>query len=102
MIYREQWTQSIFECLTTAQPVYYGSDPSDAKVEVAMLDLESIQFEHWLTGDSFMGTVTAPQGDEERACKARVSYAFKAANPELNSWLDLGDDGKPAVIHITL
>jgi hypothetical protein len=100
MVYREQWTQSIFECLAHAQQVNQSVGQSGAKVEVTMIDLESIPFERWLKGDTCIGTVTPPQGDDEEACKARVAYAYKAADPELNSWMDFGDDGKPSSINI--
>ena len=102
MVYREQWTQSIFECLAHAKPVSRATRESEATVEVTMLDLESIPFEYWLNGDNCIGTVTAPQGDDEQACKARVALAYKAVEPELNSWLDFGDDGKTTVLNITL
>ena len=67
-----------------------------------MLDLELIPVERWLKGDTCIGTVTAPQGDDEQACKARVALAYKAVEPELNSWLDFRDDGKLAAMNITL
>ena len=102
MVYREQWTQSIFECLAHAKPISRATRESEATVEITMQDLESIPFEYWLNGDNCIGTVTAPQGDDEQACKARVALAYKAVEPELNSWLDFGDDGKTTVLNITL
>ena len=102
MVYREQWMQSIFECLVHAQPVSRGVEKSEAKVEVTMLDLESIQFERWLKGDTRIGNLTAPKGDDEKACKARVAFAYKKATPELNSWMDFGDDDGEPMINICL
>ncbi len=102
MVYREQLTQSIFECLTHAQPVSQGVGESEAKVEVTMLDLESIPFERWLKGDTCIGTVAPLQGDDEQACKARVALAYKASTPELNSCMDFGDDFKPASRNIMI
>ena len=102
MVYREQWTQSIFECLAHAKPVSRATRESEATVEITMRDLESIPFERWLKGDTCIGTVAPLQGDDEQACKARVALAYKAVEPELNSWLDFGDDGKTTVLNITL
>ena len=102
MVYREQWTQSIFECLAHAKPVSRATRESEATVEVTMLDLEAIPFEYWLNGDNCIGTVTAPQGDDEQACKARVALAYKAVEPDLNSWMDFGDDDDALTINIRL
>ena len=102
MLYREQWTQSIFECLAHAKPVSRATRESEATVEVTMLDLESIPFEYWLNGDNCIGTVTAPQSDDEQACKARVALAYKAVEPDLNSWMDFGDDDDALTINIRL
>ena len=100
MVYREEWTQSIFERLTLAQPVKRKREISEATVKITMQDLESIPFEYWLDGDTFIGTVTPPQDENERACKARVALAYKAVEPELTSWRDFGDDGKTLGINI--
>ena len=102
MVYREQLTQSIFECLTHAQPVSQGVGESEAKVKVTMLDLESIPFERWLKGYICIGTVTPLQGDDKKACKARVAFAYKKATPELNSWMNFGDDDGEPTINICL
>ena len=100
MVYREEWTQSIFECLTLAQALRRKGEKSEAMVKITMQDLESIPFEHWLDGDTFIGTVTPPQDENEQACKTRVALAYKAAEPELTSWRDFGDDGKTLGINI--
>jgi len=100
MVYREEWTQSIFERLTLAQPVKRKREKPEATVEITMLDLESIPFEYWLDGDTLIGTVTPPQDENEQACKTRVALAYKAAEPELTSWRDFGDDGKTLGINI--
>ena len=102
MVYREEWTRSIFECLTLAQPVKRKREKSEATVKITMQDLESIPFEYWLDGDTLIGTVTPPQDENERACKARVALAYRAVEPELSSWKDLGDDGKLKAINISL
>ena len=46
--------------------------------------------------------MTPPQGDDEKACKARVAFAYKKATPELNSWMDFGDDDGEPTINICL
>ena len=100
MVYREEWTQSIFECLTLAQPVKRKRERPAATVEITMRDLESIPFEYWLDSDTFIGTVTPPQDENEQACKTRVALAYKSVEPELSSWRDFGDDGKTLGINI--
>ena len=102
MVYREEWTQSIFECLTLAQPLRRKGEKSEAMVKITMQDLESIPFEYWLDGDTFIGTVTPPQDENEQACKTRVALAYKSVEPELNSWRDLEGDGKLKAINISL
>ena len=91
MVYREEWTQSIFERLTLAQPLKRKREKSEATVEITMRDLESIPFEYWLDGDTLIGTATPPQDENEQACKTRVALAYKSEEPELSSWRDFGD-----------
>ena len=100
MVYRERWTQSIFECLAQAQQISQGDGQSETKVEVSMLDLEWIAFERWLENDTCSGSLTASEIDHEKACKARVAFAYKRSTLELNSWLDFGDDDNPVTINI--
>jgi len=102
MVYREEWTQSIFERLTLAQPVKRKREKPEATVEITMLDLESIPFEYWLDGDTLIGTVTPPQDENEQACKTRVALAYKSVEPELSSCRVFGDDGKLKAINISL
>ena len=46
LVYREQWTQSIFECPTHPKPVSRATWKSKTTVEIKMQDLESIPFEY--------------------------------------------------------
>ena len=102
MVYREEWTQSIFERLTLAQPVERKGEKLETTVKITMRDLESIPFEYWLDGNTFMGTVTPPENEHEQACKKRVALAYKAVVPGLNSWGSYGDDGELSAINLTL
>ena len=46
MVYREQWTPSIFECPTHAKQVSRATWKSKTTGEINMQDLESIPFEY--------------------------------------------------------
>ena len=57
MVYREEWTQWIFECLAHAQPVSNIAGKSEETVKVTMRELESIFFEYWLKVNTSKETV---------------------------------------------
>jgi hypothetical protein len=38
-----------------------------------------------------MVRASAPESPHEQACNERVTFAFRDAEPEVNSWLNLGD-----------
>ena len=102
MIYRETWTQPIFECLARATNEQVNSPSAAEKCSITMRDSEWISFEQWLKMDTAIAQVAPPQSESERACKARVSFAYEQSNPELNSWMDFGSDEEPNTINVVL